>query len=60
MTTGHDAVPGGAVEAAPAPVWLVRLTLGSLGMATLSVCVLLWAKWGTVLAMGEDIIKLCF
>ena len=60
MTTGHDAVSHQTIEAPPAPAWLIRLALGSLGLATLSVCVLLWAKWGTVLAMGEDILKLCF
>lgn len=44
----------------PAPSWLVRLTFGSVGLAMVSLVVLLWAKWGLVLTMAEDVIKFCF
>ena len=43
----------------PAPRWLVWLAIGSsvMGLAALSVG--LWAKWGLVLAMSEDLLKYC-
>ena len=43
----------------PAPKWLVWLAIGSAvsGLAALSVG--LWAKWGLVLAMSEDLLKYC-
>ena len=49
-----------AVSAKPAPPWLVYLTVGSVGLAMLSFGALLWAKWGIVLTMTEDVLKYCF
>lgn len=53
FTTHNDASP-------PPPAWLVRLTLGSVVLALLSGTALLWAKWGVVLAMSQDLLKNCF
>ena len=47
-------------ESPPPPAWLVRLTLGSAILAMMAFGTLLWAKWGIVLAMGQDILKACF
>lgn len=47
-------------EAPQPPVWLVQLTLGSVILAMMAFGTLLWAKWGIVLAMGQDILKACF
>ena len=46
--------------APPAPRWLVWLAIGSTvsGLAALSIG--LWAKWGLVIAMSEDLLKYCF
>ena len=46
-------------QSPPAPRWLVWLAIGSsvTGLAALSVG--LWAKWGLVLAMSEDLLKYC-
>lgn len=43
----------------PAPRWLVWLAIGSsvTGLAALGVG--LWAKWGLVVAMSEDLLKYC-
>lgn len=47
-------------ESPPPPAWLVRLALGSIVLAMMAFGTLLWAKWGIVLAMGQDILKACF
>lgn len=44
----------------PPPAWLLRLTMGSVILAMMAFGTLLWAKWGIVLAMGQDILKACF
>ena len=43
-----------------APRWLVWLAIGSAvsGLAALSIG--LWAKWGLVIAMSQDLLKYCF
>ena len=51
--THHEATP-------PPPVWLVRITLGSVVLALLAGTAMLWAKWGVVLAMSQDFLKNCF
>lgn len=47
-------------QESPPPAWLVRLALGSIVLAMMACGSLLWAKWGIVLAMGQDILKTCF
>ena len=42
------------------PKWLSRLTLASVGLAMLAFAGLLWAKWGVVLAMSQDVLRFCF
>ena len=50
--------PRAALEATPK--WLSRLTLASIGLAMLAFAGLLWAKWGVVLAMSQDVLRFCF
>ena len=42
------------------PRWLSRLTLASVGVAMLAFAGVLWAKWGVVLAMSQDVLRFCF
>lgn len=44
----------------PAPRWLLRLFWASLAAAGVSLCFLLWAKWGLAVAMANDVWKYCF
>lgn len=44
----------------PAPRWLVTLTLTSMILAMMALGALLWARWGVVVAMAQDIYKACF
>ena len=47
-------------DSPPPPAWLLRLAIGSVILAMMAFGTLLWAKWGIVLAMGQDILKACF
>ena len=54
-------MPGAQTTALPpAPRWLVTLTLTSVILAMMALGALLWAKWGVVVAMAQDIYKACF
>ena len=44
----------------PAPRWLVWLAIGSAVSGLAALTVGLWAKWGLVVAMSEDLLKYCF
>lgn len=54
MSVSHHQAPP------PAPPWLVRIALGSVVLALLAGTAMLWARWGVVLAMSQDILKNCF
>jgi hypothetical protein len=53
-----SAAPSTSLPAAPR--WLVTLTLTSVILAMMALGALLWAKWGVVVAMAQDIYKACF
>ena len=55
MATVEDQVP-----ATHAPRWLVWLAIGSTVSGLTALSIGLWAKWGLVLAMSEDLLKYCF
>lgn len=51
---------GIADDYAPAPRWLVRLTVTSVALAVLALFALVWSRWGLVVVMAQDVLKYCF
>lgn len=60
MSSEHVLKSAAAEQPAGAPKWLSRLALASVGLAMLAFAGLLWAKWGVVLAMSQDVLRFCF
>ena len=60
MNSEHILKSAVAEQSAGVPKWLSRLALASVGLAMLAFAGLLWAKWGVVLAMSQDVLRFCF